>query len=232
MQASAFIGYVLAAALIRWGLQYLTPRADLLIGTGLVLGLLGYILHRRSRAYAVLDLWLRASDEDRERLKPTLWQALGLKPALAMPTDHEAGHIFDYPPASRGLAWVMFWITTVFAAGPLLALIRARSEPGDGWGLFGLGALFVWAATAWGRQLKWAGVRLHVTDDSLEEALGSKVRRIRWSSLKSVRRSRLHRLTFTGQDGTAIEVFPHLRNFAQFDDLVARRLKFGSGGAA
>jgi hypothetical protein len=231
LPASAFVGYVLAAALVRWGLQYVTPRADLLIGVGLVLGLVGYVLYRRSRAYGVLDLWLRGSDEERERLTPTLWRALGLKPALSMSAGDEVGHTFDYPPASRVLAWSMFWITAIFAAGPLVALIRSPSEPGDGWGLFALGALFAWAAANWGAQLRWAGMRVRVTDDQLEEVLGSKMRLIRWGDLRTVHRSRLSRLTFRGVDGTEIRVFPHLRGFAQFEDVVARRLKYGSGGA-
>ena len=229
MSASAFVGYILAAALVRWGLQYLTPRADLLIGVGSDARSNWVRLAPALSCVRGSRPGLRGSQEERERLRPALWQALGLKPALSMALGDETGYTFDYPPASRGLASILFWISVIFAAGPLVALIRSPTEPGDGWGLFGLGALFAWAAANWGAQLRSAGVKLRVTDDRLEEVLGAKVRQIHWGDLRSVHRSRLHRLTFRGHDGTEINVFPHLRGSVQFEDLLGRRLKHGSG---
>lgn len=103
-----YLAYLALASGARWLLGRVTLHADEYLFGGLVVGSLAWVVYRRSRGHAMLDLWLRSNDAERAALTPALMDAVGLRPALPVPAKPEDRLTFRYPPASRGLLTFQF----------------------------------------------------------------------------------------------------------------------------
>jgi len=228
-----FIAYLAIASGVRWLLGRMTPHADEYLVGGLLLIGVAWVIYRRTRGHAMLDLWLRSTDADRKSLTPALMDAVGLLPQLPVPVTPEERLTFRYPPVSRGLLTFQFWLCVVFGAGILRPLIsEGTAGPGNDWVLFLLAGIFILSAFGARRQLRWAGDLVIVDAEGLAVDRGRRgIERIAWSELAGVRRWRGFKpLIFSSSDGREIIVWPELKDRVQFEDVVARRLS-GEGTA-
>ena len=222
-----YLSFLAAITGVRWALNELTPHGDDYLFGGIIIGCLAWIIYQRFRAHALLDLWFRSSDADREALGPALMDAVGLRPRLPVPVNPEDRLTFQYPSASRGYLTLQFWLCVIFGAGMLRPILSAENvEPSNGWVLFILGCVFTLAAYWTSRQLRFVGDSVIVDAYGIEVQRGKRVReRIEWSELTQVGRTRGGRpLIFGAEDGRKITVWAELIDHVQFEDVVARRL--------
>ena len=95
-----YLSFLAAITGVRWVLNEMTPHGDDYLFGGIIIGCLAWIIYQRFRAHALLDLWVRSSDADREALRPALMDAVGLRPRLPVPVNPEDRLTFRYPSAS------------------------------------------------------------------------------------------------------------------------------------
>ncbi len=112
-----YLSFLAAITGARWALNEMTPHGDDYLFGGIIIGCLAWIIYQRFRAHALLDLWFRSSDADREALRPALMDAVGLRPRLPVPVNPEDRLTFRYPSASRGYLTLQFWLCVIFGAG-------------------------------------------------------------------------------------------------------------------
>jgi len=223
-----FLGYLAAFMGARWALNEMTPHGDVYFFSGLIICQIGWSLYRRSRIQALMSLWFRSSDAEREALMPTLLSAVGMSPTLSAPVVAEDRLIFEYPStASRGGLTVLFWICVVFAVGMLRPILSSDNlDPANEWMLFILGCMLALGGYWISRKLRYVGDLVIVDEFGLEVQRGKRVReRISWSEITQVGggQSSLP-LVFGAEDGRKITVWPELIDHVVFEDVVARCL--------
>lgn len=228
-----FILYMVVGAGARRILLRFTPQPDAYLLVGLAVVFLIVALYRKGRRQALVDRWHRADEAEQEALAPRVLQEFNVLPPLPAPTGGEVVW-FDYPTVSRSWLQLQFWFSVVFAAGTLSALLRQPdADPGRDWLLFGLAALFMLGAFGARQQLAWAGRCVGVDVDAVQLAAGRRVlERIEWVALARVTILRTGVLVFTARDGRELKVWPTLRDWARFENLVVRRLQPGGWGSA
>lgn len=231
MTWSRLLGYLLAAAGLRWIVRNVLPHADAYLAVGAIGLWLFLSFHRRTRGYAIEDALNRATDDEREvllnKLRP---KQPASEPATRTITLEDAlaeTLVFTYPKGSRSTALFQFWFCVVFGTGFLGPLALGRvTEASDGWILFFLGGLFSLAGMGHRRRLHWLGTEVTVSPEGLEEKRGKKSLALPWHSIAQLNRRRWSQaLAFEAGTARPMVIWPELVGFRQFEALAAEHLR-------
>ena len=238
MTWSRMLGFLLAAAGLRWVAGHLWPNADAYVLAGAALLWLIVAVHRRTRGYGIADALNHATDQERETLLAKLTPApapqgegtrtLTLEEAL---TDTLR---FTYPKGSRSFTTFQFWLCIVFGGGLLLPLALGRvTDPSDSWILFLLGSLLVLAGLGHRRRLRWLRTEVALGPDGLTmiDPRG-RARGLTWAGICTMKqRVWVQVLEFETPERTTIRVWPELIAYSQFVALAKEHLRVARGRA-
>jgi hypothetical protein len=183
------LGYLLAAAGVRWLGRHVSPNADAYLAAGAIGVWLVWTAHRRTRHYAIEDALNRSTDEERERLLANLQpRRAEVDPEVQSMSFEEAMTdtlVFTYPRGSRSMAVFQFWMCVLLGSLLLAPLALGRiTEPADSWILFFLGGLIVMAGLGHRYRLRWLNVELMVSPERLTETIaGRVVRAFPWAAI-------------------------------------------------
>ena len=192
---------------------------------GIVVLFFGGILYQRSWWASILDRLGRGSDEERRAIMERLaaddlavaWRA-GQETGLFTVTALPQAATFNYPPGSRFIISVYFWLITVFAFGFLWAVVRHGGEdPANGWVLFILGLCLLGWAAALNTRLQWLGRQIIIDENGVRELMKDQVTTdIRWNRLSRVRLRRLGGIEFRTVDKERLIVRKDLLGYGNF----------------
>ncbi|HUR93890.1 MAG TPA: hypothetical protein VMY76_04875 [Gemmatimonadales bacterium] len=230
MTWSRMIGYLLAAAGVRWLAQHVSPNADAYLAAGVVGLWLVATFHRRTRGYAIADVLNRTSGAERDALLAKLApKPLPETEALTLTLDEAVDDTlaFAYPAGSRSFATFQFWMCVLLGAGFLAPLALGRvTELGDGWILFLIGAALLLSGFGHRRRIRWLGTRLILSPESLTELRsGGRSLALPWGSIVAVVGRRPGLLVFESAECGAITVWPELEAYVQFEALAGEHLR-------
>jgi hypothetical protein len=232
MTWSRMLGYLLAAAGLRWVAGHLWPDADAYLAAGAVGIWLLVRFHRRTRGYAIADALNRGTDAEREallaKLQPPEANLSTETHTFTLEEALEETLTFTYPQSSRSFASFQFWGCVVLGGFFLAPLALGRvTDPGDGWILFLLGGWIVLAGIGHRRRLRWLGTQLSAGPNTLTES-NSKghLQTLQWSEVANITERRWSRaVEFQAVGAPPITVWPELIARDQFIRLAEAHLR-------
>ena len=195
---------------------------------------MGYVLYDHSWWSNLLDRLGRGSDAERREILQGLaaedlavaWYAAREMGLEAPPVEAKAA-TFSYPPGSRILIAILFWLCILFAVGFLWAVVRTGGEdPGNGWVLFILGLLFLGGAAGHHSRSKWVGRQITIDEAGVREILDQRVTTaIRWDRLSRLRTRYLGGVVLESVDRQRLVIRPVLHGYGDFIMLLGAFLK-------
>jgi hypothetical protein len=236
---SRMLGYLLAAAGLRWVAHHWWADADAYLAAGVIGVWLVLAFHRHTRGYAIADALNRATDDQREallaRLQPRGPSADLEPPTLTLEEALNDTLTFTYPKGSRSFTTFQFWLCALLGGGFLAPLALGRiTDPGDGWILFLLGGWIALAGAGHRRRLRWLGTELSVGPDAVTEVdAKGRSRHLSWPRIAAIREARWSRiLELQAIEAPPIRVWPELVARDQFVSLVEEHLRSAGRRAA